>query len=56
MDRAEMIALASPPCRECGLPVQRVEVCWHCEDGEWRPGPSHMVCAQGHRVLLEPLT
>jgi len=56
MDRAEMIALASPPCHECGLPVQRVESRWHLEDGNWRPGPTFMVCAAGHRVRVEPLT
>ena len=26
MTRAELIALASPPCHECGAPVQRVEI------------------------------
>jgi hypothetical protein len=56
MNRAELIALASPPCHECGASVQRVETRWHRdEDGAWRLGPAFMVCADGHRVLVEPL-
>jgi len=56
MDRAELIALASPPCHECGAPVQRVETRWHLdEDCRWRPGPYFMVCAEEHRVLVEAL-
>ena len=56
MDRANLIALASPPCHECGESVQRVETRWHLdEDCRWRPGPYYMVCADGHRVLVEPL-
>ena len=56
MDRAELVALASPPCHDCGESVQRVEIRWHLdEDANWRPGPSFMVCADGHRVLVEPL-
>jgi len=35
--------------------VQRVESGWHRDsDDHWRPGPWHMVCRQGHRVLIEP--
>jgi hypothetical protein len=50
MDRAELIAAASAPCR------QRVEMRWHLDDDfTWRPGPYSMVCADGHRVLVEPL-
>jgi hypothetical protein len=56
MDRAELIARAAPSCRECGESVQRVEIPWHLdEDGNWRLGPSFMVCGDGHRVLVEPL-
>ena len=56
MTRAELIALASPPCHRCGEPVQHVEMPWHLdEDYTWRPGPFFMVCADGHRVLVEPL-
>ena len=56
MTRAELIALASPPCHECGAPVQRVEIGWHRdEDARWRPGPWVMVCADDHRVLVKPL-
>jgi hypothetical protein len=56
MDRAEFVALASPPCHECGAPVQRVEIPWRLNgDGDWVPGPSYMVCADDHRVLVEPL-
>jgi hypothetical protein len=52
-----MIALASPPCHTCGASVQRVELGWHLEDdGTWHPGPCYMVCADGHRVLVEPLS
>ena len=54
--RADLIALASPPCHDCGEPVQRVEMPWHLdEDYRWRPGPYIMVCADGHRVVVEPL-
>ena len=57
MTRAELIALAAPPCHECGAPVQRVEIPWHRdEDDGWRPGPYVMVCADEHRVLVEPLS
>jgi hypothetical protein len=56
MTRAELIAAASPPCHECGEPVERVETQWHLdEDGRWRPGPYFMVCGDEHRVLVEPL-
>jgi hypothetical protein len=56
MKRSELIALASPPCHECGAPVQRVETRWHLdEDYRWRPGPAFMVCADLHRVLVQPL-
>jgi hypothetical protein len=55
MDRAEMIERASPPCHECGESVQRVEIRRHVdEDGNWRPG-AFMVCADNHRVMVEPL-
>lgn len=53
---ADLIAVASPPCHECGKPVQRVESRWHLdEDGQWRLGPCFMVCARGHRVLVEAI-
>jgi hypothetical protein len=56
MNRAELIALASPPCHECGAPVERIETRWHLdEDCTWRPGPYFMVCGDEHRVLVEPL-
>ena len=56
MDRADLIALASPPCHECGESVQRVEMPWRLdESGKWRLGPSFMVCGAGHRVPIEPL-
>jgi len=56
MTRADLIALASPPCHKCGEAVQRVEAQWHQdEDGTWRPGPWYMVCAAKHRVLVKPL-
>jgi hypothetical protein len=56
MDRADFLALASPPCHECGSPVQRVETRWHLdEDSNWRAGPYFMVCGDEHRVLVEPL-
>jgi hypothetical protein len=54
--RADLIALASPPCRDCGGAVQRVDArCHQDEDGNWRPGPWFMICAAGHRVQVEPL-
>jgi len=53
---ADLFALASPPCHDCGVPVERVEMPWHLdEDHRWRPGPFFMVCPVGHRVLVEPL-
>jgi hypothetical protein len=56
MTRADLVALAAPPCHECGASVQRVETGWHRdEDDRWRPGPWFMVCKAGHRVLVEPL-
>jgi hypothetical protein len=56
MTRAQLIALASPPCHECGASVQRVEGRWHLdEDTNWRPGPWFMVCGAGHRVPVKPL-
>jgi hypothetical protein len=56
MDRDELVARAAPPCQECGASVQRVEIPWNRdEDGRWRPGPSFMVCGDGHRVLIELL-
>jgi hypothetical protein len=55
MTRAELIALAAPPCHDCQEPVQRVEGRYHLdEDERWRPGPYYMVCVDGHRVLVEP--
>jgi hypothetical protein len=55
VDRADFFALASPPCEECGVSIQRVEMRWHLdEDGTWRPG-AFMVCDNGHRVLVKPL-
>ena len=56
MDRADLIALASPPCHRCGAAVQRVETRWHLdEQSNWRPGPAFMVCGEGHRVPVEPV-
>jgi hypothetical protein len=56
MKKADLVALASPPCHECAASVQRVETRWHLdEDFNWRPGPYFMVCSDGHRVLVEPL-
>jgi hypothetical protein len=56
MDRADLIAAAAPACETCGAPLQRVEARWHLdEDGRWRCGPCHLVCADGHRTLVEPL-
>jgi hypothetical protein len=55
MTRDELIALASPPCHECGSPVQRVETKWHLdEDSVWRLG-AVMVCGEHHRVVVEPV-
>ena len=54
MRRNELIELASPPCHECGHPVQRLEQRWHLdEDGKWRFA-CVMVCADEHRVLAVP--
>jgi hypothetical protein len=56
MDRAELIELASPPCHDCGRPVQRVEMSYvyTMGDRDWVPGPTYAVCANRHRVLVEP--
>jgi hypothetical protein len=54
--RADLIALASPPCHACGASVQRVETRWQLDEtSNWRLGPCFMVCAVGHRVPVEPL-
>jgi hypothetical protein len=56
LDHAALFNLAAPACDECGEPVQRVEMPWHLdEDANWRLGPASMVCAYGHRVVVEPL-
>jgi hypothetical protein len=59
MNRAEMTALASPPCHHCQEPIQRVETSWHRhtnhQNSEWRPGPWTMVCPNGHRIPVEVL-
>lgn len=57
MDRAELIALASPPCHECGEPIQRIETGQWVEntDGDWVPSDYYMICANGHRVKVEHL-
>jgi hypothetical protein len=53
---ADLFALASPPCQECGAPVQRLETRWHLDgDANWQPGPHFMVCTDGHAVLVKPL-
>jgi hypothetical protein len=55
-DHAALFNLAAPVCHECGEPVQRVEMPWRlAEDGDWRLDPACMVCAYGHRVVVEPL-
>ena len=55
MTRAELIAMASPPCHECREPVQRVEIGWRVK-GHAPVWIAHMVCGNGHRVLVEPIT
>jgi len=56
MDEAELFARAAPSCRECGTSVQRVEIPWRLDErGNWPPGPSFMVCRDGHRVPVESL-
>jgi hypothetical protein len=56
VNRADLIALASPPCHECGASVQRVETGWQLDaESNWRLGRCFMVCLEGHRVPVEPL-
>jgi hypothetical protein len=56
MGRADVVALASPPCDECGKSVKRAETRWHLdEDCNWRRGRDFMVCADGHRVAYDDL-
>jgi hypothetical protein len=56
MNSADLVAVDSPPCHQCGESVQRAETRWDLdEDCNWRPGPYFMVCADGHRVLVTPL-
>jgi len=50
----DLLAAAAPSCHECGNPVQRVEQSWHQEGGEWRLARVSVVCAEGHRVPVEP--
>jgi len=49
----DLLAAAAPSCRECGNPVQRAEQSWRREGGEWRLHVI-LVCAEGHRVQVEP--
>lgn len=52
----ELIAVASPPCHECGGPVQRVETSFTSQgDNEWVPYLFFMVCEAGHRIKVEHL-
>lgn len=45
---------AAATCRDCEARVLRTENRWHLdEDGAWRVQAT-MVCAGGHRVLVEP--
>ena len=47
MRRDELIALASPPCHDCGDPVQRLEHRWHLdEDRRLAPALLHGVLQQ----------
>lgn len=55
MNRAQLIELASPPCHDCGEPVQRIEGTWVRQGEDWVPGPHYMICANDHRVLVEPV-
>src|SRR3954453_391609 len=55
MNRADLIAIASPPCHECGESVGRKEMPWHPdEDRRWRRGPCCRVGTARHRVVGEP--
>lgn len=51
--RAELIALASPPCHVCEQPIQRVENRWTLVGAAWKLAAT-MVCSAGHRVPVEP--
>jgi hypothetical protein len=58
--RAEWVAWASPPCRRCGRPVERVETRYEAvaftapTDASFRVGPTFLVCAAGCRVRVDP--
>jgi hypothetical protein len=55
MSRAEMTALAAPPCHECGKPVLRVEQQYgRNAEGAFVVKGMTMVCPDGHRVRVEP--
>jgi hypothetical protein len=51
--RRELIAMASPPCHVCEQPIQRVENRWRLVGATWKLAAT-MVCADGHRVPVEP--
>jgi hypothetical protein len=54
--RSDFIQMASPPCHECGDPVERIEMRWSLNgDGDWVPGPYFMICGKEHRVPVEYL-
>jgi len=49
-----MIELASPPCHECGQPVQRIEVSWARNTNiGWLKPKWFMVCPSTHRVEVK---
>jgi hypothetical protein len=51
----ELREAAAAPCHQCGNPVVRVEMGrWIWDEKNWRAESWTMVCAEGHRVAVEP--
>jgi hypothetical protein len=57
MTRDELIALAAPPCPECGQPIQRTEIRYQI--GATADAPTYtpvaaMICPDSHRTPVPP--
>jgi len=58
LTREEFMEIASPPCHECGAPINCVEhyYFWIHDDNHWGLGRMVMVCTNRHRIEVEDIT